>query len=260
MLSSLVFTVALFAQTPAPVVDQATPKPPPPATKPAPATPQVSPWTDDQPITRFFQNFGKDLRALGSPESGWVLLAGGVAAGSLHQQDDNVAAWVQAQPASSAADVGNAIGSGWTQVLGSVAVWAVGKGAHKAALAHIGSDLIRAQAVNGLLTGGIKVATQRERPNGGSHAFPSGHTSATFATAAVIQSHFGWAAGAAGYGVASFVGWSRVRSNHHWLSDVVFGSAIGVISGRAVARTHTSKWTVAPVKTQGGFAVYVTRR
>jgi membrane-associated phospholipid phosphatase len=225
------------------------------------AAPLVSPWTDDKPITHFFQNFGKDLKALGSPESAWVLLSGGVAAGALHPQDDNVAAWVHAQPtSSSAADVGNAIGSGWTQVLGAFGMWAAGKGAHNDALAHVGSDLIRAQAVNELLTDGLKVATGRTRPNGGSYSFPSGHTSSTFATAAVIQSHFGWLAGAAGYGVASFVGWSRVRSDHHWVSDVVFGSAIGVISGRAVARTHTSKWTVAPVKTPGGFAVFATRR
>jgi membrane-associated phospholipid phosphatase len=260
MLSSFILTAALLAQAPAPVVDQAAPKPPPPATKPA-APVQVSPWTDDRPITHFFQNFGKDLRALGSPETAFVLIAGGAAAGAVHPLDDNVATWVHDQPGTStAADVGNAIGSGWTQDLGAVVVWAAGKGVHNDALAHIGSDLIRAQAVDSLLTGGLKIATQRTRPDGGSDSFPSGHTSATFATAAVIQSHFGWAAGAAGYGVASFVGWSRIRSDRHWLSDVVFGSAIGVVSGRSVARTHTSKWTVAPAKTQGGFAVYVTRR
>ena len=273
MISTWILACTLVAQVPAPVVTPSTQKPAAslaeqtasqparPAGQTAATPAQVSPWTDDRPITHLFQNLGKDLRALGTWEVGGIILVGGAATALLHPEDDNVAAWAQSQPtASTAADIGNAIGNGWTQSGGAIAVWAAGKAAGHDALAHVGSDLIRVQVLTNLLTSTVKVTTNRERPNGGAHAFPSGHTSTTFATAAVIQSHFGWGAGAAGYAVASYVGWSRIRSNHHWLTDVTFGAAMGVMSGHAVTRGHSSQWSVAPVKTPGGFAVVVTRR
>lgn len=257
MLSAWILTAALAAQPPQPVpsplpmrVEQQTP--------PKPAA--VSPWTDDKPITHLFQNLAHDLQQLPSPETGGVLLFGGGAAALAHTKDASVAAWVQRQPSTSLASMGNAIGNGWTQAGGAVATWAIGKASGNDEVAHIGSDLIRAQALNGLLDTGIKVAVNRSRPNGGTHSFPSGHTSAAFATAAVMQTHFGWGVGAASYAVAGFVGWSRIRSNYHWLSDVAFGSAIGIISGRTITRGHSSQWTVAPIKTPGGMAIVVARR
>ena len=60
--------------------------------------------------------------------------------------------------------------------------------------------------------------------------------------------------------MAGFVSWSRIRTNHHWLSDVVAGAAIGLISGRSATRHHESSWTIAPVKTTGGAALYIIKR
>jgi hypothetical protein len=271
MLSTWILTCTLLAQSPTPVIDQAPQAPLPPVVDQAaqpqatpavqtPATPlRISPWTDDQPITHLVQNLGKDLRALGSAESVDIMLVGGGLAALMHTKDNSLAFWVQQQPPASYPNVGNAIGNGVTQAGAAVGVWVLGKMRGNDELSHIGSDLIRAQALNEVLTGVIKVSANRPRPNGGTQSFPSGHTSATFATAAVLQSHFGWGVGMASYAVGSFVGWSRIRSNYHYLSDVVFGAAIGAMSGRAVAGHHTSKWTVAPVRTPGGFAVVVTR-
>jgi hypothetical protein len=230
-----------------------------PASKTAVSTSTPSPWTDDKPITHLFQNLAHDLRELPTPESGIILAAGVGGAVTLESKDASVAAWEQRQPSSSAASFGNAIGNGWTEIGGSITVWAAGKIEHNDEIAHIGSDLIRAQALAGLLTTGFKYAADRTRPNGGSDSMPSGHTSSAFATAAVLQSHYGWGMGTVSYAVASFVGWSRIRSNNHWLTDVVMGSAIGTMSGRTVARTHKSTWTVTPVKTPGGAAIMVAR-
>jgi membrane-associated phospholipid phosphatase len=213
----------------------------------------------DRPIAHVFQNLGRDLRALGSVETGAVLLAGGGAAALVHRRDARVAAWVQRQPPASYPGVGNAIGNGLTQAGAAVALWITGEVAGRGHLAAVGSDLIRAQVLDGVLTTTLKVSVDRRRPDGGAYSFPSGHTSSTFATATIIQSHFGWIAGAAGYGVASFVGWSRVRSNHHYLSDVVFGAAVGAISGRAVVRSHAGGWTVAPIAEPDGLALIVSR-
>jgi membrane-associated phospholipid phosphatase len=257
MLSAWILTVALITQAPHPVTS-------PPLTRveqqapPKPAA--VSPWTDDRPITHLFQNLAHDVQQLPSRESGGVLVFGAGVAALAHAKDQSIASWVHRQPSASYASVGNAIGDGWTEAGGAVATWAIGKASGNEEVAHVGGDLIRAQALNGLLDVGIKVAVNRGRPNGGTESFPSGHTSATFATAAVLQTHFGWGVGAASYAVAGFVGWSRIRSNFHWLSDVVFGSAIGVLSGRTVTRGHSSQWTVAPVKTPGGMAIVVARR
>ena len=60
---------------------------------------------------------------------------------------------------------------------------------------------------------------------------PSGHTSATFASAAVLQDHFGWKVGVPSFAVAGFVGWTRIRDQHHWLTDVLVGAMIGFAVG-----------------------------
>ena len=101
---------------------------------------------------------------------------------------------------------------------------------------------------------------QRERPSGGGHSFPSGHTSSTFATAAVLQARHGWAVGLPAYALGGIVAWSRVRSNHHWVSDVVFGAALGTAAGHAANRSAKKQWQVVPVKTTGGGAIYFVKR
>jgi hypothetical protein len=52
---------------------------------------------------------------------------------------------------------------------------------------------------------------------------------------------------------------SRLPANRHWLSDAVFGSAVGIIAGRTVTR-HGREFpiTVAPVP--GGAVIAYVRR
>ena len=138
----------------------------------------------------------------------------------------------------------------------AVATYAAGRLTNHPQVTHIGSDLIRAQILNGVITNVIKVSVDRTRPSGAPRAFPSGHTSATFASAAVLQAHYGWKVGAPAFAVAGFVAWSRTRDGAHWLSDVAFGSAIGVMSGRTVAAGHASRRVaVLPSPTKGGGSI-----
>ena len=84
-----------------------------------------------------------------------------------------------------------------------------------------------------------------------------------FTSAAVLQEHGGWKFGVPSYALATFVAWTRVRDRSHWLSDAFFGAAIGSMAGRTVVRGHKDKqqrWTVTPVKTPGGAAVYFVKR
>ena len=44
----------------------------------------------------------------------------------------------------------------------------------------LGGELLRAQLINAGLTHGVKFIVNRERPDGGSYSFPSGHTGVAF--------------------------------------------------------------------------------
>ena len=85
----------------------------------------------------------------------------------------------------------------------------------------------------------LKPVIDRQRPDGGSQSFPSGHSASAFAGAAFLQRRYGWRYGAPAYAVASFVAWSRVESKRHWTSDVIAGGAIGI--GSNLVFTH--KWS-----------------
>ena len=121
-------------------------------------------------------------------------------------------------------------------------------------MAHLGSDLIRAQVLTRVVTQGIKLTVRRARPDGGNFSFPSGHSSGTFATATVLQCHFGWKAGVPAYALATYVAGSRLQENRHYVSDVMFGAAIGILA-RAVStsvRQPVSEFTEAPPRARSG--------
>ena len=229
-------------------------------TPPAVPPPAEIAWPDDRPFTRLFHNLAHDFRALPSRTTGLMLAAGGGGALVVHPFDDNVAGWVETVGDSSYTQLGNVLGDAWTQAGGAVATYAIGKMMKRPEVAHVGSDLIRAQALNGVITTTIKIAVNRTRPSGGHRAFPSGHTSAAFASAAVLHGHYGWEAGLAGYATAGFISWTRMRDKAHWLSDGVFGATVGIITGYTVTAGHRDRaWGLVPVKTEGGIAIYFVR-
>jgi len=150
------------------------------------------------------------------------------------------------------------------QIAGSVFTYAWGRIFDQPKVSHMGMDLLRAQALAEIMVEPLKFATQRERPDGSNHlSFPSGHAAVTFATATALERHLGWKKAALAYAVASYVAASRLHDNVHYLSDVVFGAAVGTIAGRTVTEhgreTWTSRWIVTPVAVPGGTAVVVAR-
>jgi membrane-associated phospholipid phosphatase len=84
----------------------------------------------------------------------------------------------------------------------------------------------------------IKPTVNATRPDGGRYSFPSGHTAAAFSVAPVIARHLGCKAGLAAYTVASLTGLARMEDRRHYLSDVLFGAAIGIAAGREVVRAN----------------------
>jgi membrane-associated phospholipid phosphatase len=91
--------------------------------------------------------------------------------------------------------------------------------------------------------------------NGPFVSFPSGHTAASFAMAAVVTDEVGrWhpemarIIGPIAYGGAGLVGLARMYQNVHWASDLPLAAAIGTWSGLTVAaRSHRNAGqSVAP--------------
>jgi membrane-associated phospholipid phosphatase len=119
-----------------------------------------------------------------------------------------------------------------------------------------------ALSLAGVQTLALKYSVHRLRPDSTDlAAFPSGHTSASFSVATVAASKYGWKAGVPAFLLASFVGYSRMEGNKHYLSDVLFGAGLGIASGRAVfkvrRRGHPEGYTFAPFVSPGGGGVEV---
>lgn len=91
----------------------------------------------------------------------------------------------------------------------------------------------------------LKYAVGRPRPyqNPGERgkSFPSGHTAAAFSGASYLQMRYGWRIGAAAYGMASAVGYSRVWSQNHYWTDVLAGAAIAVTSSYIFTKPRENK-------------------
>ena len=146
------------------------------------------------------------------------------------------------------------------QVALSVGTYAFGRIFDKPKVSHLGMDLLRAQVITELLVEPIKFATHRQRPDASNHqSFPSGHSAVTFAAATVIERHLGWKRSVLGYMIASYVAASRLHDNRHYLSDVVFGAAVGTIAGRTVTEHGREMWTFTPVSVPGGVAIVASR-
>ena len=95
-----------------------------------------------------------------------------------------------------------------------------------------------------------KLTVDRERPNGGSMSFPSGHTSAAFSGAAFIHMRYGWLYGSMAYAGAAYVGWSRIVTENHYVEDVIAGAGIGIISAAIFTKPYLDKIHILPFVSQ----------
>lgn len=211
------------------------------------------------PVVRFIHALGDDLKALPSRDTALVGLVGTIGALGLHPVDDNLADWAESEGDAGYTKVGDVLGNGFLQAGAALGTYVVGIAVEHPRTRVVGEDLVRAQILTGLVTRTLKIAVDRERPNGGGHAFPSGHASATFVSAAVLERHFGWRVGLPAYAVAGFVGWSRVRDGEHWISDVVAGATIGTVIGRTVGGRTMRSWTVVPTVSPTAVGITVVR-
>lgn len=201
-----------------------------------------------------FTNLGRDLRRLPSRETGLILGIAGALSAGVHEQDRRITRSAAASPALDTVFApGAVLGGGYVQIGAAFATYAVGRALHSPRVSVVGGDLVRAQLMTAAITQGLKFSVGRTRPDGTRFSFPSGHTSATFATATVLQRHFGWKVGAPAYVFAAYIGGSRLQENRHYLSDVLFGAAVGVVAGRtATIGSGRARFAMSPTLAPGG--------
>ncbi len=89
-------------------------------------------------------------------------------------------------------------------------------------------------AIMGILVNTIKYTAKIERPDGSSNnSFPSGHTAMAFTNASFLHKEYGIvnpAYSVGGYAASTFTGLGRNLNNRHWISDVLAGAGIGILS------------------------------
>ncbi len=95
------------------------------------------------------------------------------------------------------------------------------------------SDAFAAMFMAGVVST-VKTTTNVTRPDGSNnHSFPSGHTATAFMTATMLSKEYGtkspWISIGA-YATATTTGLMRMANNKHWLSDVLTGAGVGVLS------------------------------
>ena len=209
-----------------------------------------------------FTSIGHDLKKFFSKDTAMVMGLMAPVAGVAATWDNAGIEESQEHLDKSSFQFGNIGGSFLVQTGASVATWAVGKMSGNRKTMEVGGDLVRAQFVSQVLVQGVKAVTRRERPDeSNSQSFPSGHTASAFATASVLERHFGWKAGLPAYGFATYVGMARMSANKHHLSDVIMGAAVGIAAGRTVTMgVGGAKFDMGVAPTQGGAAVTFTKR
>jgi len=250
---------------PAGTDDSTRPPPPTPAaaTPPPQGTPPVpgplAPAAPDQAFRKLWPNFMADLRRLPSRDTGVVLGTGALLSLLAYNSDEHFTEHASAGGTDQIFAVGGRLGDGFMQTGLALGVYVLGHAAERPAMKHIGADLLRAHLVTGALTHALKLTTRRTRPNGESDSrtktfsFPSGHSSATWTSATVLWRHLGWKVGAPAALLASYASASRLQQNEHYMTDVLFGAALGIASGRTVTMGHGGRrLQIAPAPMPGG--------
>ncbi len=177
----------------------------------------------------------RDIRALLKPQSlGGIAVAFGVA-GLASGLDEEFSGHVDNDRIEPLLDFGN--------------VYLGGK--HSLGFAA-SAEVLRALVLANAMVAPLKIVAGRERPDGSNdYSFPSGHSANAFAISTVFGRRYGREVGLPLFVLAGFVPVARIHDRHHFFSDVVAGSVLGVVAGWAVERGDGEKLVLAPGYARG---------
>ena len=201
----------------------------------------------------------------------WLLpFAGATGAAFAYDQDALRQVGTTNKGLVNASEVVSDFGSAYATFGEAGALYVLGALKHNEHLRETGLLGAEAVADASLVVEGLKLATNRERPNEGigtgrfwphgtrdyslDSSFPSSHSAASWALARVIATEYpGWWTKLGAYGFATAISASRITGREHFPSDVVVGSTFGYLIGGYVLRHHSSEdqgranYTVLPV-------------
>ena len=234
-----------------------TPEPPPPP-------PAHTGWAT------LVRDTGRDFVVFPKRKSTWTILGIGAAAALVtYPADDHVEQHIVGnEGATNIFKLGKWIGSTEVQLGTALGLWAIGRyviapatdGPRTNKFSHLGFDLLRAHVVSQAIVQGMKQTIRRDRPTGECCAFPSGHAAAAFASAAVLERHLGYRASWPAMVIATYVATSRLIDNRHYLSDIMFGAAVGTAAGWTVVGRHgREQYALVPAPVRRGMMIALTR-
>jgi membrane-associated phospholipid phosphatase len=156
---------------------------------------------------------------------------------------------------------GNVLGQFAFQASAGFATYGIGKAIGNTKGALVGRDIVRAQLLSQALVQTVKYTVRRERPDASNNkSFPSGHAASAFATATVLQRHYGWKIGVPAYALGGYISLARMAWNRHHATDVVMGAGFGIASARTVTMSLAkSKFSVGVQPTTGGASLNFTK-
>jgi hypothetical protein len=199
---------------------------------------RVHPDDKRRTLRSYGHNLGYNFLAVLQHENHGPLLITAALTGASLGLDDTCEQYFTDHPHENFGKIGANLG-------GTVAVAGLGIGLFSAGRISRGDrfraatyDLSQAIIVTGVYTTALKLAVQRERPDGSDNrSFPSGHASNAFAIASVISQHYKKLVIPA-YAFGTYVAVSRMAAEKHFFSDIVGGSGLGLVIGRVVVRRN----------------------
>ena len=119
-------------------------------------------------------------------------------------------------------------------------------------------QFLKSLITTALITKSLKLATRKQRPNGECcQSFPSGHTSVAFMGAAFIHKRYGCRYSIPAYVGATFVGYSRVQADKHFVEDVIAGAAVGILSSFYFTKSY--KGFIIDITVTNGYEIYLSQ-
>jgi membrane-associated phospholipid phosphatase len=149
-------------------------------------------------------------------------------------------------------------GSAYATLAGGIGLYALGSAVKSEKLSETGRLGAEAVIDASIVVEGLKLATNRERPEDGTgtgrfwphgtrqyllnSSFPSGHSAASWALARVVAEEYpGWLPKLTAYGFATTISIARVTGRNHFPSDSLVGATFGYLIGGYVYRHHSSE-------------------
>ena len=136
-------------------------------------------------------------------------------------------------------DLGSVLGS--PEVLFGLtgATYLLGDSLRAPRVRKVGEVALESLSLAGVGTAILKGVTQRERPDGSNNlSFPSLHAAGSFSVAASLYEDYGIGVSLPAFLMAGFISFARMQEGKHFVSDTIFGAALGTLTGLAVGKLH----------------------